>query len=83
MVGQGICSIFGSVQVYLNMTGRQNIFQYILISAVLLNFTLNRTLIPIYGMNGAAFSYVASMFYWNLMATIIIYKKDRIIVFLN
>jgi O-antigen/teichoic acid export membrane protein len=83
MVGQGICSIFGSVQVYLNMTGRQNIFQYILISAVLLNFTLNRTLIPIYGMNGAAFSYVASMFYWNLLATIIIYKKDRIIVFLN
>ena len=83
MVGQGICSIFGSVQVYLNMTGRQNIFQFILISAVLLNFILNRTLIPIYGMNGAAFSYVASMFYWNLIATIIIYKKDRIIVFLN
>jgi len=83
MVGQGICSIFGSVQVYLNMTGRQNIFQYILISAVLINFTLNRTLIPIYGMNGAAFSYVASMFYWNLMATITIYRKDRIIVFLN
>ena len=83
MVGQGICSIFGSVQVYLNMTGRQNVFQFILIFAVILNFTLNRTLIPIYGMSGAAFSYVISMFFWNLIAAIIIYKKDKIIVFLN
>lgn len=83
MVGQGICSIFGSVQVYLNMTGRQNIFQFILIFAVILNFTLNKTLIPIYGMNGAAFSYVTSMFFWNLIAALIIYKKDKIIVFLN
>lgn len=83
MVGQGICSVFGSVQVYLNMTGRQNIFQFILIFAVLLNFILNRTLIPVYGMSGAAFSYVTSMFFWNLIAAIIIYKKDKIIVFLN
>ena len=83
MVGQGICSIFGSVQVYLNMTGRQNVFQFILIFAVILNFTLNRTLIPIYGMSGAAFSYVISMFFWNLIAAIIIYKKDKIIVLLN
>jgi O-antigen/teichoic acid export membrane protein len=83
MVGQGICSVFGSVQVYLNMTGRQNIFQFILIFAVLLNFILNKTLIPVYGMSGAAFSYVTSMFFWNLIAAIIIYKKDKIIVFLN
>jgi O-antigen/teichoic acid export membrane protein len=83
MVGQGICSLFGSVQVYLNMTGRQNIFQFILVLAVILNFTLNRSLIPIYGMNGAAFSYVISMFFWNLIATIVIYKKDKIPVFLN
>lgn len=83
MIGQGICSFFGGVQVYLNMTGRQNIFQIILIFAVLINFILNKILIPIYGMNGAAVSYVTSMFFWNLLATIMIYKKDRLIVFLN
>lgn len=83
MLGQGICSFFGAVQVYLNMTGRQNIFQIILIFAVILNFTLNKTLIPHYGLNGAAISYVVSMFFWNLVTTIIIYKKDKIAVFLT
>jgi len=83
MVGQGICSFFGAVQVYLNMTGRQTTFQVILIFAVIINFFLNKNLIPTYGMNGAAFSYVISMFIWNLAATIIIYKKDKIIVFFN
>ncbi|MFM9826896.1 MATE family efflux transporter [Flavobacterium sp.] len=83
MIGQGICSFFGAVQVYLNMTGRQKTFQVILIFAVIINFFLNKTLIPIYGMNGAAFSYAVSMFLWNLAATIIIYKKDKIAVFLT
>ena len=83
MIGQGICSFFGAVQVYLNMTGRQTTFQVILIFAVIINFVLNKTLIPIYGMSGAAFSYAVSMFLWNLVATIIIYKKDKIAVFLT
>jgi hypothetical protein len=47
-IGQAVCSIFGS-PVYLNMTGRQHIFQRILVLAVL-NLGLNRFLIPIYGM---------------------------------
>ena len=83
MIGQGICSLFGGVQVYMNMTGRQNIFQVILILAVVLNFTLNYMLVPVYGMNGAAFSYVISMFFWNLLTAIIIYRKDKIAVFLT
>lgn len=83
LIGQGICSFFGGVQVYMNMTGRQNIFQVILIFAVVLNFFLNQILIPIYGMSGAAFSYVISMFFWNLIAAIIIFKKDKIVVFLT
>jgi O-antigen/teichoic acid export membrane protein len=65
------------------MTGRQNIFQFILIFAVVLNFVLNKTLIPIYGMTGGAISYVISMFAWNLIAAIIIYKKDKVKVFLT
>jgi O-antigen/teichoic acid export membrane protein len=48
-IGQAVCSIFGSAPVYLNMTGRQHIFQRIVL-AVVLNLGLNRFLIPIYGM---------------------------------
>lgn len=83
IIGQGICSLFGSAPVYLNMTGRQHIFQIILIAAVVINFVLNRFLIPIYGMTGAASSFVLSSFFWNFISAIVIYRKDRLKVFLN
>lgn len=83
IIGQGICSAFGSAPVYLNMTGRQHIFQMILIIAVILNFILNRFLIPPYGMVGAAIAFVSSSLFWNIGTAIIIYQKDRIKVFLN
>jgi O-antigen/teichoic acid export membrane protein len=41
MIGQGICSAL-SGSGYLNMTGRQHIFQIILVLAVVVNFVLNR-----------------------------------------
>lgn len=82
-IGQGICSLFGPVPIYLNMTGRQKIFQYILIIAVLINFLLNSFLIKLYNMNGAAISYSISMIFWNLTAAIYIYKKDGIKIFIN
>lgn len=83
IIGQGICSLFGSAPVYLNMTGRQHIFQIILIAAVVINFILNRILIPQYGMIGAAAAYVSSSILWNLIAAIVIYRKDKIKIFLN
>lgn len=83
IIGQGTCSIFGSAGVYLNMTGRQAIFQRILIVAVLLNFILNRFLIPSYGMTGAAIAFVLSSFFWNFSAAVIIYRKDKVKVYLN
>jgi O-antigen/teichoic acid export membrane protein len=83
IIGQGICSAFGAGSVYLNMTGRQHAFQFILIIAVIINFTLNRFLIPIYGMNGAAIAFVSSSFFWNLTVAVIIYQKDKVKVFLN
>ncbi|HEU4791459.1 MAG TPA: MATE family efflux transporter [Flavobacterium sp.] len=83
IIGQGICSAFGTVPIYLNMTGRQHIFQNILIVAVLINFTLNRLLIPKYGMTGAATAFVASSIFWNSIAAVVIYKKDRVKVFLS
>lgn len=83
IIGQGICSLFGSAPVYLNMTGRQHIFQIILIGAVIINFILNRFLIPIYGMTGAAIAFFCSSFFWNLISAIVIYKKDKIKIFLH
>ncbi|WP_237421263.1 MATE family efflux transporter [Flavobacterium sp. HBTb2-11-1] len=83
IIGQGICSVFGSAPVYLNMTGRQHIFQIILIIAVAINFILNRFLIPMYGMTGAAVAFVSSSFFWNFVSTVFIYKKDKIKIFLH
>jgi O-antigen/teichoic acid export membrane protein len=82
-LGQGICSLFGPVPIYLNMTGRQRVFQNILVMAVVINFLLNSFLIKLYGMNGAAISYSTSMIFWNLTAAIYIYKKDGIKIFIN
>jgi O-antigen/teichoic acid export membrane protein len=83
IIGQGICSLFGSAPVYLNMTGRQHIFQVILIGAVIINFILNRFLIPIYGMTGAAAAFFCSSFFWNFVSAVVIYKKDKIKIFLH
>ncbi len=83
IIGQGICSAFGTASVYLNMTGRQHIFQVILMIAVIINFILNRFLIPIYGMTGGAIAFVSSSFFWNLVSAIVIYRKDKIKVFLH
>jgi O-antigen/teichoic acid export membrane protein len=83
IIGQGICSAFGTAPVYLNMTGRQHIFQIILIVAVFINFILNRLLIPEYGMTGAATAFVVSSIFWNSISAIVIYKKDKVNVFLS
>ena len=78
-----MCSIFGAAPIYLNMTGRQQLFQFILILAVVINLILNILLIPIYGMLGAGISFVFSMIFWNVLAAIIVYKKDKVKLFLN
>jgi O-antigen/teichoic acid export membrane protein len=48
-----------------------------------LNVALNAYLIPIYGMNGAAWATAASMMAWNITAVIYVYKTDRIKTFLT
>lgn len=83
IIGQGICSMFGAAPVYLNMTGKQHVFQIILIVAVIINFVLNRLLIPVYGMTGAAIAFVSSSFFWNFVVAVFIYKKDKIKIFFH
>lgn len=80
MVGQLMASFFGVSAIYLNMTGRQSIFQIVLIFAVLVNLILNIILIPIYSLTGAAIAFVSSLLFWNIVTAIIIYKKDKLVV---
>ena len=83
ILSQGICTLFGSVTVYFNMTGRQKTFQHILTGAVLINLVLNVLLIPRYGMIGASIAFSASLFFWNILSVILVYKRDRIKIFLS
>lgn len=83
MLGQAFCSLFGSAPIYLNMTGRQKTFQYILIIAVIINFISNRLLVPKYGMIGASISFFISSFFWNLTTSVFIYIKDKVKVYIH
>lgn len=79
--GQVVNAFCGSIGVYLNMTGKQKVFQFILVSALGINVWLNYILIPLYGMTGAAIATSASMILWNLSAVIYVYRKDGVQTF--
>ncbi len=83
LLGQAVNTLCGSVGVYLNMTSKQKVFQWIVASALVLNVSLNAYLIPIYGMIGAAWATAASMMAWNIIAVGYVYKMDRIKTFLT
>lgn len=83
IVGQWVCCYFGVVHMYLNMTQKQQYFQYILIAAVLINIGLNSWLIPVHGMVGCAIAFVGSALFWNLAAAIVVYYKDNLKTFWN
>lgn len=83
LAGQMVNALCGSIGVYLNMTGKQMVFQFILLSALILNVLLNFILIPKFGMTGAAIATSGSMILWNLFAVIYVYKKDGIQTFLS
>ena len=83
LLGQAVNTLCGSVGVYLNMTNKQKAFQWIVASALILNVALNAYLIPLYGMNGAAWATASSMMAWNIIAVIYVYKRDRIKTFLT
>tara|TARA_B100000575_G_scaffold221971_1_gene182369 strand:- start:6 stop:998 length:993 start_codon:yes stop_codon:yes gene_type:complete len=73
--GRFFSSICGPVGVVLQMTNNQHIFQNILLIAAVFNISLNYFLIPIYGINGAAFASFASLLFWNIVMVIVVKKK--------
>jgi O-antigen/teichoic acid export membrane protein len=83
VITQGACTLFGSLAVYLNMTGKQKYFQNILIIAVIINLLLNWYLIPPYGMTGAAIAFSCSLLFWNVVSALVVYIKDKIIMLVH
>jgi O-antigen/teichoic acid export membrane protein len=72
---QFISSISGSVGHLLNMTGYHIVSQNIVLVSTFLNILLNLFLIPLYGINGAAFSGFCTLVFKNLYSVWFIKRK--------
>ena len=83
LAAQFFNAVSGPGAIYLNMTGRQKTLNKILVSALIINILLNFYLIPIQGINGAAIATLVSLIIWNTIATVLIYSRDKIKIFLN
>ena len=68
-------AISGSVGTFLQMVGKQKIFQNILIFTAAINIILNYILIPIYNIDGAAIASAISVIVWNVLMIVYIKKK--------
>jgi O-antigen/teichoic acid export membrane protein len=68
-------AMVGNVDQILNMTNNQKILRNITIFSFLVNVFLNYTLIPIYGINGAAVASLVSNIVINLLCVYYIKKK--------
>ena len=83
LAAQFFNAVSGPGAIYLNMTGRQKTLNKILVSALIINISLNFYLIPTLGINGAAIATLVSLIIWNTIATVLIYSRDKIKIFLN
>lgn len=80
IITQIIVSLFGMVPMYMNMTGKQQLFHKIMGCAVVINLICNLILIPRYQMLGAAISYSITVLFWNVMVVFFSYKSDKVIL---
>jgi len=83
LAGQFFSALCGPGAIYLNMTGKQKKLNNILISGLIVNVILNLVLIPIYGIEGAATATLISMVFWNSLIVAVIYRADRIKIFIS
>lgn len=83
LAAQFFNALSGPGAIYLNMTGRQKTLNKILVSALIINISLNFYLIPTQGINGAAIATLVSLIIWNTITTVLIYSRDKIKIFLN
>ena len=67
-LGQFVNSCSGSTEIFMNMTGGQNIFKNIIFISMVVNIGMNFVLIPQYGMFGAAITGMVTTIVWNVAA---------------
>ncbi|OMP66116.1 flippase [Domibacillus epiphyticus] len=77
-IGQFIFTAVGSVWYMLSMTGETKLQLYGNLGACLLNVGLNFVLIPLYGINGAAFASMVSVAFINILGYILVCKKFKV-----
>jgi len=75
--GQLVNALSGCVGYLMVMTGNERTSARILFCAALLNVTLNATLIPIWGIQGAACATATTRVVWNLWMLVVVWKRLR------
>lgn len=75
VIGQFVNAFVGPVGFFLNMTGHQKGLNKMVVFAAIINIMLNYSLIPMYGINGAAIATAISLSSWNILAAIYIKRK--------
>ena len=81
VIAQIICSYFGCIQAYMNMTSKGSVLKKVLLISLIINLVSNLYLIPKYAMLGAALSFFLSTIFWTLTSVFIVWKKDKILMF--
>ncbi|RZV58233.1 MAG: flippase, partial [Flavobacteriaceae bacterium] len=82
-LGQLINAMSGSIGEIMLMTGRQIPYQNIMLVALILNIVLNFTLIPLYGILGAAVATAISIAFWNISGAVYLKSKIGVESFYN
>lgn len=73
--GQAISCLCGSVGNILQMTNNQHIHLRVMIIGLMVNLTLNFTLVKKFGLEGVAFATFASLVTWNVLGAYYVRKK--------
>ncbi|MDR6299814.1 flippase [Mesonia maritima] len=76
-------SASGSVGIVMQMTGYQKQYRNIAFIALMINLLLNFSLIPIYGISGAAIASVISLSFLNITGAVFLKKKENLVTYFN
>lgn len=80
-LGQFVNVAVGGVWLMLSMTGEPKFQMYANIVAFIINIVLNFVLIPVYGINGAAFASMVTIMFTNIVGYIIVSRRFNVKVF--
>ncbi len=78
ITGRFFFSLSGSRGIILAMIGKQNVDQYISMTIVVIDIILNLIFIPLWGINGAAFSTMVTTIIWTIITVVYLRKAMKI-----